>query len=1320
MASESLSDKGRLEIEVVVKGTQEIARLVERMRQGEEVADELQGAVDRVGRATSNLEGDLRKGGKGASAMSDEFKGLIKQLNEFNKAHREATQQGVAGGSLDGKGRAELQGLSTDQLKQYIAIDDARGVNAVSVARQIVAAREKETQASLEAAAAAERLRVSETGSRGYGNTSVLVDAGIDQDRQAGAAFSAGLKARLEDEVKATKAANSAKMASTAQYYKDASAGAASVAKGLESTLGPAQQMARYVPSTFGQIEKSATTASAAVKEHNVSLISARYALYDVATTYGILSAAMIGASALAVTTGARFESAFTNVERTSNDSVSGLQNLRGELADLSTQIPLTFEELSKIATLGNQLGIAEGDVESFTQTVAQFATVTGMTVEASATAFGSLGELLNLSADEYNSLGSAIAYVGRQSVATEPEIVALATRLAASATNAGFSAQEVIALSGALASLRVAPERAQGVMEVYFNRLNNALANGGSELSMFASLAGTTTDEIGNLVATDPNKFFRDFSAGLGKLDPVAQTQALEALGLSGIRAGEVFGRVSGNLGVFDKALSDSNKSYREATELADQYAKVVDDLNSRWMMFVNSVNALIDAFSGGAVSSVADFLAVLTDVVNRMRAFADNPVARSLATLVIIITTVTGLYFGFAAVTALATASTYALTTAQTALAASGGSAGIMGMLRVLVPGLFSLVGVNTAATAATTGLTFASRANAAALGLSATATTTASVAMGTATIGARVAAVAFTAMGIAIPVVGLLALGAALVPVGGSAISAAGGMDKMAAAAAAGGRSALQLVGDVNRSITLMDSLNEGQAKYAGLTNLLAGAFNSQAISDATHQIALADGELAAMVASGAAAEAAAAVAAYGFTAAQVATQLPQYTKAAREARLATGNGGSVDLRNAIAAVGDEAAGAGGGGGGGAAEKLRTLVDYASDLQNVFSRSFEIRFGGQQGFDGITTAWHTARNAAADLQQQIADLNAEMQDLTADRATQEYWLSVAENYGDVLRAGELRASLAKIDADLAKKSKALTTATDKSSKSLVGNSEGAIANRAEILGLVQGYQGYITALASSGVGQDELAATAAQLKQDFMAQATQLGYNTNELGTYAAAFDDVTTAIQNVPRNVSVEANIGPALTALAELQSKLASISSSTYTMPIKTSVDNSELIRSIEAEMALTIARMNLGGYSTAAANYHAALQAALTRVRGYESGGYTGGGGTSDIAGFVHGQEYVFSAKAVRNIGVANLANLHKSARRGYANGGSVGRSAPGGGGMGSGPGFVSLSPADRQLLVDIRDRSGIVLDTAPIGNSVMAQNTNASQRRNA
>ena len=126
---------------------------------------------------------------------------------------------------------------------------------------------------------------------------------------------------------------------------------------------------------------------------------------------------------------------------------------------------------------------------------------------------------------------------------------------------------------------------------------------------------------------------------------------------------------------------------------------------------------------------------------------------------------------------------------------------------------------------------------------------------------------------------------------------------------------------------------------------------------------------------------------------------------------------------------------------------AEKVRTLKDYADDLSKVFSRSFEIRFGGTTALDKINKSFNDIAQATADARDEITSLNADIQKLTADKALQEYFLSVAEAYGDTLRAQAIRANLAKIDSDLTNKTQSLGKAQDKTNKTLIGSSNAAI---------------------------------------------------------------------------------------------------------------------------------------------------------------------------------------------------------------------------------------------------------------------------------
>lgn len=69
---------------------------------------------------------------------------------------------------------------------------------------------------------------------------------------------------------------------------------------------------------------------------------------------------------------------------------------------------------------------------------------------------------------------------------------------------------------------------------------------------------------------------------------------------------------------------------------------------------------------------------------------------------------------------------------------------------------------------------------------------------------------------------------------------------------------------------------------------------------------------------------------------------------------------------------------------------------------------------------------------------------------------------------------------------------------------------------------------------------------------------------------------------------------------------------------------------------------------SIGTFGAAAAVGLAAVLGVMAITGGFESGGYTGNGGRSEVAGYVHGQEFVMNAAATARIGVANLEAMQR------------------------------------------------------------------------
>lgn len=1050
------------------------------------------------------------------------------------------------------------------------------------------------------------------------------------------------------------------------QRFPEAAKGFERVEKAAARAGGQFSQAATEVNKNTAAVKGNAD----AIDKSTVSMNSQRYALYDVASTYTAISVALLAASAAAIKVGADFESAFSSVQRTTMDAsgnlAPGIEGIRQSLVDLSTQIPVTFDDLTKIATLGAQLGLDSAQLDKFSETVAKFASATGITVEASATAFGRLNELLPDVGGNFDALGSSILLTGVNSVATEAQIISTAQQIAGIGTAAGLSATEVIAFSSALASVGVAPELARGVATRLFSDIASSVANGGKQLDAFAKVSGQTAAEFSAAWSADPAQAIVRLLKGINDSGGNAYA-TLDAIGITADRDQPAVLKLAQNFQILEKALVDTDNGFSDSTFLDASYATVLEDLNSQFQLLVNSVNALIAEASGGAVGGLAGFVGTLTDMVNAAREFANNPVAKTITGIGLAIATVTGVFFAYRAAQALATATTYALFTAQTALNTSLGATGITGLLRVLLP--VQLANSAAMVTSARAGATFAVSNAGVATSLS------------TVSASAGVARAAITSLSATIlPLVAILtALQFAFAAKDtGQFFSDAtnGAFGLQDALNGLNGRSAdyLGTQAKVSDGMVVLgeNSYSAGDALFGLISplffvaNAMAGTYNTAV--DLSGAIGSLQGAIGAAIAS---------------TTQGTATAKANTAATNTQAKATQGLGRAA---------------------GGAAKQVRTLVDYGNDLGKVFDRAFDIRFGSQAALDKVTTSW-------MDLNEQMADYRRRVQELTADRAVQAYFLSVAEAYNDTLRAGLIRSNISDIDAELA-------DATANASTELKGNSKAAIINRKRITDLVAGYQDYIQSLASSGKSQAQINAAVAKSRAEFLAQAQALGYSNAQLKPYIASFNDMAVAVARVPRNITVTANTNPAIQALNELQAAAKSLGGQTFPGPKITNPNNAKEIRRMALETAIAVQsawaqQLKNSGNISGAVKALDSLATMRNNLKSgnYWTGGYTGNGGKYEPKGVVHGGEFVFNKQATQNAGVGNLYAMQRAMQsgRGYATGGYVpSASAPSVGGLG---GIIELGP---KTLRTIRESGGnFSLNLDPRGVATLSNEGN-------
>ena len=241
-------------------------------------------------------------------------------------------------------------------------------------------------------------------------------------------------------------------------------------------------------------------------------------------------------------------------------------------------------------------------------------------------------------------------------------------------------------------------------------------------------------------------------------------------------------------------------------------------------------------------------------------------------------------------------------------------------------------------------------------------------------------------------------------------------------------------------------------------------------------------------------------------------------------------------------------------GGGGGGGGRDytprssssrtrKEKTpeeiFEDFLSRLDKAMNQALNKFWQNQDAQDKYHAQLNSMRKTIEDANKSIKDLTDDIWDLNNtlsekenDLANQRYFQSVAKKYGDTSRQRDIQVDIDKTTKEISDTKNSIADKEKEIAKTkegmyaLQGYTEAAINNRAALKALQSTMIDMINAYAASGASTEQLTAYAAQLKQEFIAQATQMGFNQGEVTTLSGAFDNLTRTIQAVPRVVDVD--------------------------------------------------------------------------------------------------------------------------------------------------------------------------------------------------
>jgi len=283
-------------------------------------------------------------------------------------------------------------------------------------------------------------------------------------------------------------------------------------------------------------------------------------------------------------------------VAKTTDLSAVQLEQMGEKIKLLSTQIPMTAEEIAGLVEAAGQLGIADKNVLQFAEVMAALGVSTNLSANEAATALAQMANVMGTAAQEYERMGSSIVALGNSSATTEADIVALAQRLAGSGKLVGMSEAQLFGYAAALSSVGIEAEAGGSALSKVWSEIETMVATKSDDLSDFAAVAGVSATEFSRAWSEDAAGAFQLFLAGLADTERTGGSAiaTLAELGITEIRTSRALTSLAGAGDLLNRSLETSESAWDANTALSTEAGIRYETTASRIAMAENALNNL------------------------------------------------------------------------------------------------------------------------------------------------------------------------------------------------------------------------------------------------------------------------------------------------------------------------------------------------------------------------------------------------------------------------------------------------------------------------------------------------------------------------------------------------------------------------------------------------------------------------------------------------------------------------------------------------------------------------------------------------------
>ena len=316
------------------------------------------------------------------------------------------------------------------------------------------------------------------------------------------------------------------------------------------------------------------------------------------------------------------YEYAFADVRKTVDATEEEYDRLSQSVKQMSTEVAASAEDIAEVMSIAGQLGIENEHLAEFTRTMIDLGNSTNMVAADAASEAARFANIMGMSQNEFQNLGSTLVDLGNNYATTESEIMAMSLRLAGAGKQVGLSEAQILGFAAALSSVGIEAQMGGSAFSKALIKMEVAAATGGDALEDFARVSGMSASQFKELWERDAAGAFEAFIVGLSKMDEegVSAIKTLDDIGIKEIRLRDTLLRATNATELFSKTQATANKAWEKNTALTDEANKryattksrltnlkntalmfarqIGDDLNPTIQQIIDKANQLLQKF--------------------------------------------------------------------------------------------------------------------------------------------------------------------------------------------------------------------------------------------------------------------------------------------------------------------------------------------------------------------------------------------------------------------------------------------------------------------------------------------------------------------------------------------------------------------------------------------------------------------------------------------------------------------------------------------------------------------------------------------------